>query len=116
MFVFVRPQRYTHDYCEKSDLFSVSCFNGKCRKELSFFGKNSGRDCDKFSETGLTPAADGDFAYCEDAELVFLCKKTARTNLDPDNFYSADIDNCYSAKDYHHIYVGEIVKILVKEG
>ncbi|MBQ8210796.1 MAG: flavin reductase [Clostridia bacterium] len=115
MFVFVRPQRYTHDYCEKSDLFTVSCFNSKCRKELSFFGSKSGRDYDKFKETGLTAAYDGDSVYCEDAEIVFICRKTAKTALQPDNFYSADIEGCYSAKDYHDIYVGEIVKILVKE-
>lgn len=115
MFVFVRPQRYTHDYCEKSDLFTVSCFNGEHRKELSFFGSKSGRDYDKYKETGLTAVFDGDYAFCNDAQIVFLCKKIAKTALDPKNFYSADIDACYAAKDYHDIYVGEIVKILVKK-
>ena len=115
MFVFVRPQRYTHDYCEKGDLFTVSCFNGTCKKELGFFGSKSGRDYDKFKETGLTAETDGDFVYCADAEIIFLCKKTAKTGLNPDNFYSQDINDCYQNKDYHDIYVGEIVKILIKK-
>ena len=114
MFVFVRPQRYTNEFCEKSDYFTVSCFNGKHRKELSFFGSKSGRDYDKFKETGLTADTDGDFVYCGDAEIVFLCKKSAKTEFSPENFYDDSINDCYGAKDYHYIYVGEIVKILVK--
>lgn len=114
MFVFVRPQRYTHEFCERSDFFTVSCFEGKCRKELSFFGSKSGREHDKFSETSLCVETDGDHVYCGDAEYVFLCKKTAKTGLQPENFFDDAINGCYSAKDYHDIYVGEIVKILVK--
>lgn len=115
MFVFVRPQRYTHDFCEKSDYFTVSCFGGKEREALSFFGSKSGRDCDKFGETGLTAKADGDYVYCDEAELVFLCKKSAKTILQPENFFDSAINDCYKANDYHDIYVGEIVKVLVKE-
>lgn len=115
MFVFVRPQRYTHDFCDKSDYFTVSCFGGKEREALSFFGSKSGRDCDKFRETGLTAKADGDYVYCDEAELVFLCKKSAKTILQPENFYDSAINDCYKANDYHDIYVGEIVKVLVKE-
>ena len=114
MFVFVRPQRFTHEFCENSEFFTVSCFAGKNREELSFFGKKSGRDYDKFKETGLTPTNDGDFVYCEEAEIVFLCRKTAKTILQPENFYDNSIADCYKAGDYHDIYVGEITKILVK--
>lgn len=115
MFVFVRPQRYTHDFCEKSDFFTVSCFAGKNREELSFFGSKSGRDYDKFKETGLTAVNDGDYVYCNEAEIVFLCKKTAKTILKPENFYDTAINDCYKAKDYHDIYIGEIVKVLAKK-
>ena len=60
-FAFVRPQRYTHEFCEKSEYFTLSFFAGKNREELTFFGRNSGRDCDKFAETGITAKADGDY-------------------------------------------------------
>ena len=114
-FAFVRPQRYTHEFCEKSDYFTLSFFAGKNREELTFFGRQSGRDYDKFSETGLTPETDGDFVFCGEAEMVFLCKKSAKTILQPENFYDSAINDCYKANDYHDIYVGEIVKVLVKE-
>lgn len=115
MCVFVRPQRYTHDFCEKSEYFTVSCFDGKHRNELSFFGSKSGRDYDKFKETGLTAESDGDFVYCGEAETVFLCRKTARTILQPEGFYDPTINDCYKDGDFHDIYVGEIVKVLVKK-
>lgn len=116
LFVFVRPQRYTDEFMQKSELFTVSCFGGTHRKELGVFGRKSGRDCDKYAETGLTTETDGDAVYCADAEMIFICKKTAKTSLEPQNFYDDTIeDDCYPAKDYHKIYVGEIVKILVRE-
>ncbi len=114
-FAFVRPQRHTHTFCESSDCFTVSFFDGKCRNELAFFGSKSGRDFDKFKETGLTAEKDGSFVFCKEAETVFLCKKSAKTILQPENFYDASINDCYKAKDYHDVYIGEIVKILVRE-
>ena len=115
VFVFVRPQRYTHDFCESSEFFTVSCFNGKNRDELSFFGKKSGRDYDKFNKTGLTAVNHEDYVYCEEAELVFLCKKSAKTILQPENFNCSEINSFYGASDYHDIYIGEIVKVLKKQ-
>lgn len=114
-FVFVRPQRYTHDFCEKSDYFTLSFFGGKNREELTFFGRKSGRDYDKFKETGLTAGTDGNFVFCEEAETVLLCKKSAKTILQPDNFFDASINDCYKENDYHDVYIGEIVKILKKD-
>lgn len=114
MFVFVRPQRYTKEFCDSSDYFTVSCFGGSHRTELGFFGSKSGRDFDKFKETGLHAAFDGDCVYCEEAELVFLCKKAAKTALDPEEFFDSSINDCYAQKDYHDIYVGEIIEVLKK--
>lgn len=112
MFVFVRPQRFTHEFCDNSEYFTVSCFQGEYRKELSFFGSKSGRDYDKFKETGLTAVADNDCVYCNEAKYIFICKKSAKTILQPENFYAPYINDCYKANDYHDIYVGEIFKIL----
>ena len=110
MFVFVRPQRYTHDFCEKSDYFTVSCFGGKEREALSFFGSKSGRDCDKFRETGLTAKADGDYIYCDEAELVFLCKLVLYSTTD---FSSDIIDLRSSADTIQSIYVRILLEFII---
>lgn len=114
VFVFVRHSRYTYGFMDNGEYFTVSCFLGKNRNELTLFGRKSGRDCDKYKETGLTPVFDENFVYCDDAEYVFLCRKTAKTEFDSNNFYDNDIPGCYSDNDYHSIFTGEIVKILKK--
>lgn len=51
----IRPTRYTIEFVEKNDLFTVSFFDEEYRKALQFCGAHSGRDCDKAKETGLNP-------------------------------------------------------------
>ena len=46
-FIFIRPQRYTREFIEKSEFFTLSFFGGKNKKELSLCGSKSGRDIDK---------------------------------------------------------------------
>ena len=53
VFIFIRPQRYTYEFTEKNELFTLSFFGEEYRKALTFCGRNSGRDCDKAKETGL---------------------------------------------------------------
>ncbi len=116
VFVFVRPQRYTYEFCEKNDYMSLSIMPDGYQKQLGVFGRRSGRDCDKYAETGLTPAFCDETAYCEEAQSVFVLKKIAVFDFDPDSFIDkAIIPDCYPNHDFHRVYVGEITKLLVKE-
>lgn len=114
-FCFIRPQRYTYQFTEKEEYFTVSFFSQEYKKALAFCGKYSGRDVDKAKETGLTPKAIGESMTFEQAEIVLLCKKLAFQDINPDGFIEKQIDSsCYPAKDYHRMYVGEIVSCFVK--
>ncbi|NLO45153.1 MAG: flavin reductase family protein [Clostridiales bacterium] len=113
-FVFVRPQRYTREFIESSDMFSLSFFGGKYKDELSLCGSKSGRDTDKSLLTGLTPVFDNGAVYIRQAELVLVCRKMAFFDLEPKGFTDKKIENNYSNGDYHRMYVGEIVKTLEK--
>ena len=53
--VFVRPQRYTFEFSEKRDTFTLSFFDERYRRALNVCGSVSGRDTDKVKESGLTP-------------------------------------------------------------
>ena len=53
--VFVRPQRYTFEFTEKKDEFTLSFFDEKYRHALNVCGSVSGRDVNKVQESGLTP-------------------------------------------------------------
>lgn len=108
-FIFVRPQRYTYEYLEKHDLFTVSFYGSEHKKALAFCGSKSGRDYDKASETGLTPLfIDGTTTF-EQARITLVCKKLAFQDMDPKGFIDDSIEGNYAAKDYHRVYIGEIV-------
>ena len=55
VFSFIRPQRYTFEFTEQNDRFTMSFFDEEYRKALAFCGSKSGRDMDKIAVSGLTP-------------------------------------------------------------
>ena len=108
VFVFVRPQRYTREFMEKYDRFTLSFFDGGCKAEMGLCGRKSGRDTDKCAETGLVPVPFGDAVSFERAKTVLVCKKLAKWDLMPDGFLDSSIAANYAAGDYHRMYVGAI--------
>lgn len=114
-FIFIRPQRYTKEFVDKNELFTLSFFPDEYKKALVFCGKYSGRDYDKAKETGLTPMElEGSISF-EESNIVVVCKKIAQMDIEPESFIDPTIDpNCYPGKDYHTMYVGEIVACYIK--
>ncbi len=113
-FIFIRPTRYTYEFIERSDSFSLSFFEEKYRKALQFCGSHSGRDTDKIKGTGLTPFAESGVIAFKEARLVIACRKIYFQDILPANFLDSSIDKMYAKKDYHRMYVGEITKCLVR--
>jgi len=115
MTVYVRPQRYTREFIDASDYFTVTLFGGHL-KELGVLGSKSGRDGDKIAEVGFhveTVAGQPTFA---EGKTAIVCKKLYRGRLQPENFVTdAIVDSCYPKKDFHYVYVGEIVGIFENE-
>lgn len=113
---YIRPQRYTKEFVDAQDTFSLTFFDEKYRKALSLCGSTSGRDHDKIQAAGLTPYfIDGTPAF-EEASLVLICKKMYHDDIRPENFDIPENDvTWYPEKDYHVMYIAEIVKALVKE-
>ena len=73
---YIRPQRYTKEFVDAEEMFTLSFFKEDYRKALNLCGSKSGRDCDKDKEAGLTPYyTDGTTAY-EEADLIFVCRNT----------------------------------------
>lgn len=107
----VRPQRYTKEFIDKSEYFTISFFDSEYKKTLAYLGSNSGRDVDKTNVEGLTVKyCDGTVMY-EEASLVLVCKKLFSMEQSAAEFYDKTIpDTIYPTKDYHTFYTGEIVK------
>lgn len=114
-YIFVRPQRYTHEFTEKFPTFTLSFFEGKYREILSLCGTKSGKDFDKMKGTGLTSvAAENGSIYFNEARIVMECRKLYKDNLLEKNFIVPEPLKNYPLKDFHTLYIGEITKCMIK--
>ena len=114
-FVFIRPQRYTHEFTEQGDRLTLSFFGGEYKKELGYCGRTSGRDTDKIADCGFDVIADGEHVYFDQAKTVVCARKLYRDVLRKDSFVDENLLSNYSAGDYHTVYVCEIEKVLVAD-
>ncbi|MEK6744749.1 MAG: flavin reductase [Nitrospirota bacterium] len=112
---FIRPTRYTFDFAERSAYFTLTFFEERYRTALTYCGTHSGRDTDKVREAGLTPVKEDGIIYFSEARLVLACRKIYSQDIDPGRFLDPKINDMYPQKDYHRMYIGEIVKCLVRE-
>ncbi len=106
----LRPQRYTKEFIDREEFFTLSFFSPEYKSALSFCGSRSGRDVDKAAETGLTPVKAGESVAFEEASLVLVCRKLYARPMAAEGFIDKSIiDSAYQAGDYHTEYIGEIV-------
>lgn len=111
--VVVRPTRHTHGFTERHGTFTLSAFPEAYRPALDYCGSRSGRDGDKAKACGITPVPARTVAApaFAEAELVVECRKTYHDRLEPGHFLADWIEANYPKKDYHTMYLGEIVAI-----
>lgn len=111
----IRPQRYTREFMDRADYYTLSFF-GQDKAVHAVCGKQSGREVDKAAATGLVPVFADHSVYFEQARLVLVCKKLYVQDLDEACFVDSSLlDRWYPEKDYHRMYTGEIVKVLINE-
>ena len=114
VFIFIRPQRYTYEFIEKEEFFTLSFYGEEYRNALKICGSQSGRNTDKVANAGLTPVFIDNTVSFEQAEYTLVCRKMASQFIDPKGFEDESIEKNYSAGDYHKVYIGEIVKVYSK--
>lgn len=113
VYIFIRDSRYTKEFIDQGDTFSMAFLGEEYRRALSFCGAHSGRDTDKFAQAGLTPAFQNGIPYPDEAEMVLLCRKLAAVPITEDAFFDAQIlPKWYGDGDMHTMYVGEILQVL----
>ena len=114
--IYLRPQRYTKEFVDREELFTLSVFPEEYKKDLGYLGRVSGRDGDKVAQTRLTPVFEQDTTYFAQAKLVLVCRKLYRGTLTENGFIDkAILDEHYPNRDLHDFYIGEIIKVLVQE-
>lgn len=114
-FIFIRHSRHTFQFAENEAYYSLCFFPEEYRPALALCGRVSGRDTDKIAEAGLTPVFDREAPYFAEASAVVLCRKVYADEIESGCFVDETLLSHYADHDYHRMYVGEIVKVLVKE-
>ncbi len=112
-FVVLRPQRYTKEFVDASDAFSLNFFGSARRETMNYFGTVSGRDEDKIAKSGLTLASGEAAPYFAEAHTAVICKKLFAQPYAPESFLAKElITDLYPDNDFHTLYIAEVVKIL----
>lgn len=110
--VYVADKRYTKEFMDRSDYFTVMAFDEENGKVLQYMGTKSGRDGDKAQALGLHTAytANGTPYYTE-ATMVIECKIMYAAPFDPEGFKSDVPKNMYRhfPAGIHSMYIGEVI-------
>jgi flavin reductase (DIM6/NTAB) family NADH-FMN oxidoreductase RutF len=114
-YIFIRDSRYTKEFIDRSDFFTISFFDEEYRDALKYCGAHSGREGDKWTAAKLTPAYLHGIPYPDEANLIMICSKMAAVPITEDTFIDPKIQTTwYADNDMHTMYVGEIVEVLAR--
>jgi flavin reductase (DIM6/NTAB) family NADH-FMN oxidoreductase RutF len=116
--VYVSPDRYTFEFMERNEYFTITAFPEEDHDKLMIIGTRSGRDGDKLKMAGLTAE------YTElgnptftNGRLMIECRKIYSQQID-----SAIMDASIRKRFYedykqtvHYLYVGAIENVWIKE-
>jgi len=112
---YVRPSRYTYEFIQDNDLFTISFYYPQYCNLLSHLGTHSGRDEDKVKTVGFHPIELNHAVSFEEARMTIICKKIYDQAMDETQMQTFGIERYYPRGDYHRFYIGEIIKIYVKD-
>ena len=111
--VYVAPERYTNEFMENNEYFTVTAFSQDYKKALQYIGTHSGRDGDKLKEAGLNAE------YTELGNPIFKEGNLAveGKTIYKEEFKSELLDDKATAfyektKLHPHVaYIGEVVNV-----
>ena len=113
--VLVRPSRYTYGLIESSQDFTVNVPTDAMAEAVAFCGTASGREHDKFQETGLTaqPSRKVRAPIVAECPINFECQVVHFNDVVPANLAEQVNTSSYPRGDYHRLYYGQIVATTV---
>lgn len=112
--VYVRPQRYTKEFVDREEFYSLTFFPAQYKKALGYLGSHSGRDEDKVAAVGLTPVFSDKTTWFAEAELVLVCRKLYRAPIIEEGFCDRQVlEDAYPKRDFHDLYIGQIVEAYI---
>jgi flavin reductase (DIM6/NTAB) family NADH-FMN oxidoreductase RutF len=110
--VYVAEKRYTKEFMDRSEYFTVMAFDVAHSNVLNYMGRQSGRNGDKAKALGLhTAYTENGTPYYTEAEMVIECRIMYAAPFDPQYFKSDAPKNMYRnfPAGVHTMYIGEVV-------
>jgi flavin reductase (DIM6/NTAB) family NADH-FMN oxidoreductase RutF len=114
VFIFIRDSRYTKEFIDNSEFFSVSFLGNEYKESIDLCGNYSGRDVDKMSKAGLTWNYKHSIPFIDEGNFILICHKLSATELSHESFIAPDIKDWYADGDMHTMYVAEIMDFLAR--
>lgn len=116
-FIFVRKSRYTKEFIDAADQFSLSFLDHKDYVDtLLYMGSASGKDEDKIAKSNLHIEREDGVPYIQEADRIFICTKMSCSPINPDGFAMEELNEEYPLEDYHVLYIARIDSVLEKTG
>ena len=110
--VYVRTSRYTHDFMDKNEYFTVSFYPEQYKQILGILGSKSGRDIDKMKESGLTPVPVSGSMSFKEAGITIVCRKLMKQRLEVKEIPEDIAKALYEGDAPHDMFIGEVVEII----
>ena len=115
--VYVKDQRYTYEFMQTTEIFTVSIINKNLFKKFAnVYGTKSGKDINKEEAAGthIRFLEDGGITF-DEAEEVFVCRMLGKAYIQEKDrspalkeFYEKNKDY-WKTMDPHGIFIGEII-------
>lgn len=117
--IFVRPERYTYGFIERTGRFTLSFLGERHKAVHKITGSKSGRDTDKIAEAGLHPLfmETGDILY-EETRLGLECEVLYADTIEAERFADPALAAQWYGPvkgEYHKMYIAGITGAWVRE-
>lgn len=110
--VYVAEKRYTKQFMDSSQYFTIMAFSERKEEILEYMGTKSGRDGDKAKALNLhTAYTENGTPYYVEADMVLECRTMYAAPFDP-QYYKDDVPKRMYANfpaGIHTMYIGEVV-------
>ena len=107
--IYIRPQRHTLPFIEKSNRFTMTFFDGHL-EEMGYLGRVSAKDVpNKITKSGLhITHINNDPTFIE-GKYVIVCRVLYKHQLDKNLFIEkAPYEYAYPNNDFSYMFIGEI--------
>ena len=112
--VYVKPVRYTYQFMNDSEYFTVSFYDEQYRNAMQVYGSTSGRNTDKEAVTGFVPVKLEHGVTYEQAKVTLVCRKIYYNDLVLENIPEEVVQRTYTTEAPHRMFIGEVIDVIRK--